>query len=322
MATSNITNTILDPSSDPVEGVKVVATLMPGPGFREDTLSEVARSVSTESDVNGAWTLALERNSNITPDGTYYAIDEFIPKAKGGPTRYIIQVGASNQTVSAAMVNPNPTLETATYLTQAAGDARYLQGSLSSDTPDAITADQAGAAGSSGNAARADHAHALTAATPVALGTSLSEGSSDNLARADHVHTPLARMGWHLRRAATQTLSAATETDISWDTEVQDTPGNFTAPGTTLTIPTGGDGLWLISVFGNVHAPSNGVFYLQLTAGGIAVRTDDSDDIEAGENLVLTMMLPLVATNTIVVDAFTTDSRNFTGRITAYRIGI
>src|SRR5882672_4296540 len=53
-----------------------------------------------------------------------------------------------------------------------------------------------------------------------------------------------ARSGWNVTRVATQSVAANTLTAISWDTEVQDTPNNFTAPSTTLTIPTGGDGLW------------------------------------------------------------------------------
>lgn len=100
VATSNVTHTILDSSMDPIEGVLVRAVLMPGPGFRNDDDSEIARTVETESDSNGDWTLALERQANIVPSGTYYVVDEFIPFAKGGPARYAISVPATNEDIT------------------------------------------------------------------------------------------------------------------------------------------------------------------------------------------------------------------------------
>lgn len=325
MATSNITNTILDPSGGAVAGVLVRATLMPGPGFREDTFSEVARSVETTSSALGAWTLPLERNTNISPENTYYIIDEFIPQGKGGPTRYIIQVGASNQPVMSALVNPNPTLDPTLYLTQAAGDVRYAAALAFGDIPDVMTPDQASAQGVSGNAARGDHVHGMPTDVPSVLAISPSEGVSTSFSRADHIHPLPSRLGWHLTRVATQSLTADTPTNISWDTEVQDIPGNFTphaTTGTTITIPTNGDGLWLISVYLEASAPCADRFELQITAGGFVIQVDDADDINAGPSLVLTYAVPLVATNTIVVNAEVGDTRTVTGRFTAYRIGI
>jgi hypothetical protein len=48
----------------------------------------------------------------------------------------------------------------------------------------------AASAGSSGNAARADHKHDIETDVPVAVGLTNQEGTSSKLARADHVHAP------------------------------------------------------------------------------------------------------------------------------------
>lgn len=161
MATSNITNTILDPSGTAVEGVLVVCRLMPTAGFREDTGAEVARVEQTVTDSNGAYTLTLERNANITPDNTWYQITELIPDSKGGKRVWNVSVGASNQTVLAALISPLPEASAGTFLTQAAADARYQAlGSLgSSVTTTDLDGSASGTAGVSTSAARSDHKH-------------------------------------------------------------------------------------------------------------------------------------------------------------------
>lgn len=62
---------------------------------------------------------------------------------------------------------------------------------LSSTAPDAITPDQSGAAGSSSDAARADHVHEINADAPAAnltASTTNAEGSATSFARSDHSH--------------------------------------------------------------------------------------------------------------------------------------
>ena len=62
---------------------------------------------------------------------------------------------------------------------------------LSNAAPDEITPDQTGAAGTSGDAARADHVHAINAAAPssnLTASTTNAEGSSTSFSRADHSH--------------------------------------------------------------------------------------------------------------------------------------
>ena len=162
MATSTISNTILDPSGTAVASVTVTARLKPQGGFREDTFTEVTRQESTTSDVNGAWSLTLEENDNITPTGTYWEITEDIPDSAGGPTTYAVSVGASDQTVYAALVSSLPNFSTGSYLTQASADARYQAlGSLGAATLPITTT---GVAGTASSAARSDHQHGFQAA--------------------------------------------------------------------------------------------------------------------------------------------------------------
>lgn len=145
---------------------------------------------------------------------------------------------------------------------------------------------------------------------------------------SDHnsAHAILNRNGWHLTRTANQSITQSTVTNISWDTEVEDTPANFTAPGTTLTIPAGLDGLWLITyqiVFG--AAVDYNIVTSTIVAGGITFQSTDSDDATfvLAPTLVLTAMVPLVATNTIIatIRHNAAAAQNVTGRILAYRIG-
>lgn len=166
MATSTITGTITDPSGVAVAGAAVSCTLMPAGGFRSADGSEVARTVNTTTNASGVYTLVLERNSGITPANTYYEINEQVPAAQGGVQVWRISVGASNQTVLAALVATPPAAAASAYLTQAAGDARYQAlGALSSNTPQ-IDSQTAGAAGVSTTGTRDDHQHQQAAATP------------------------------------------------------------------------------------------------------------------------------------------------------------
>lgn len=194
MATSNITNTIEDPSGNPVENVRVVARLMPCGAFRTADSVEVAREVETISDSNGDWSLALERNAGLTPSNTVYRITEHIPAASGGPQVWTIQVGDSNQTVLAALVDPPPAAQASSFLTQASADARYQALDSFSGTPSTIEPDDSADAGVSTSASRADHTHAIAAATPGTIqpDDSAAEGVATSFARSDHRHAIVA----------------------------------------------------------------------------------------------------------------------------------
>ena len=170
MATSNISNTILDLSGSAVSDVVVVARLKPGPGFRIYEGTEVASQVTTTSASNGAWSLTLEQNEpanpvdatklGISPSGSYYEIEEQIPDAKGGLKSWTVTVGTTSQTLYAALVTTLPADVGPTYLTQASGDARYSQlGNIGSTSTTAVAA--TASQGTASSAARSDHIHNL-----------------------------------------------------------------------------------------------------------------------------------------------------------------
>jgi hypothetical protein len=228
VTTSLITNTIIDPAGAFVASVVVTAKLMPSTGFRTDTFTEVARSVTATSNASGFWSLALERNSNISPSNTWYEITEAVPDANGGKRVWTIAVGASDQTVYASQVTPaeqSPTVVPAgtSYITQAAGDARYQAlGSLGSATPATEVPDGAGTAGVSASAQRADHIHPLptSAATPAALSLTNTgaAGATGAIARSQHVH-PYNPPSCGVTNSAVESINNATQTVITFNTE-------------------------------------------------------------------------------------------------------
>lgn len=59
---------------------------------------------------------------------------------------------------------------------------------LSDTVPNTIEPDDTAIAGTASAASRQDHEHAIAAAVPVAVGTTLAEGTGTSFARADHVH--------------------------------------------------------------------------------------------------------------------------------------
>ena len=105
--------------------------------------------------------------------------------------------------------------------------------SLSDATPDALTPDQAGAAGTSADASRADHAHQMTAGTAQTIGTSNAEGSGSTVARSDHRHQGVASIATsgtgltHSAATGTVTLTHTAHTQRALATatpeDVQDT---------------------------------------------------------------------------------------------------
>lgn len=109
---------------------RVTATLKPGVGFKISDSSELERVVETTANGSGAWSLALERQSNITPTGSFWLIEEHVDSDEGGHTLVPISVGASNATLLASMIDPVAATGLANYLTQDAADARYLAGGV------------------------------------------------------------------------------------------------------------------------------------------------------------------------------------------------
>ena len=78
-------------------------------------------------------------------------------------------------------------VDSAAIGTGAVGSTELASG-LWGATVDDIEPDQAGSAGVASSFSRSDHVHAVTAGTPVGIGTANAEGTSTSFARSDHVH--------------------------------------------------------------------------------------------------------------------------------------
>jgi hypothetical protein len=126
VATSVITGTITDGAGAAVSGVTVLCTLKPY-GYRITEATAISARQSTTSNASGVYTFTLEEQSNITPQGSYYEIEEQIPVASGGRRVWIITVGASDAAVAASLLANVPDQGAPDYLTQAQGDSRYAQ---------------------------------------------------------------------------------------------------------------------------------------------------------------------------------------------------
>ena len=288
MATSTISNTILDPLGVAVPSVRVVAKLMPTAGFREDTLTEVARICETTSDSNGAWSLALERNSNISPEDTYYEITEFIPVADGGTRKWFIQVGASDQTVYAALISPLPDVASANYITQDSGDARYQALGSYGGAPNTIEPDDAASAGVASSASRSDHEHGIVTAAPSDIGLTgtNSEGAATSFARSNHVHAynpPSCRV----HHNTTQSVNNNVNTVVAFNSERWDTSlmHDTAVNNTRITIPTGAGGLYLITAGISYPSGTDYIYaYVALRINGATFIADQFNYPEAGGN--------------------------------------
>jgi hypothetical protein len=114
--------------------------------------------------------------------------------------------------------------------------------------------------------------------------------------------TSAGRTGCTLRRAANQSAANATFTSVSWDTEVVDTDGFVAVPSTTVTIPSGLDGVYAITAYIDWQSLINGRQQVVITAGGVT-RSDDRQAASTGHDHLVSVVAPLAAGNTIIVNA-------------------
>lgn len=193
MATSIITGVVTDPAGTPLENIGVKCRLLPRPAYLTATGAELSLTVETTSDSNGQYQFTLTETADITPADSFYEITEYIPPRYGGAVKHIIQVGANAASVLASLVSSPPSPEQNVYLTQAAGDARYVLGPASFGGAGDVTTiepDDTADAGSVDAFSRIDHRHAIDADTPgdITIYDTAAEGTSTSFARADHQH--------------------------------------------------------------------------------------------------------------------------------------
>lgn len=302
---STISNTILDPNGNVVAGAPVTITLQPTAGFRVDDSTEVARVYSTVTNASGVWSALLERNSNITPANTTYEVVEQIPQANGGTRVWQIQVGASDQTVSAAQVSVPPAATQSAFLTQAAGDARYQAlGGLGSGSPTTSAVGDAAAAGVSASASRADHGHGREAfGTPVSTGTANAAGSAATVARSDHVHKGLVSADAWTAWTPTLTQSGAVTKTVNYAHFVQ--LGKLVIAQCDLTVTGTGTGA------------NNVIVGLPVTAVGAVQRTIGMGYVyDSSATLIYTATIEFSSTSTAAFRATSSTVNGFLGAST------
>lgn len=127
-----------------------------------------------------------------------------------------------------------------------------------------------------------------------------------------------ARHGGRWRRVANQSLTTATLTAISWDTEDADTDAFAAVSFSTLTIPTGLGGNYSITAalagLGGT-APT-----IRVVAGGFTF--DNPGSLFSGAASI-TVVVPVAAAATIVVSGYQNSggSLNVTGSLFVVRLG-
>jgi hypothetical protein len=151
--------------------------------------------------------------------------------------------------------------------------------------------------------------------------------SAGDLVRASDI---IVRKGVRLRRVANQSINSGSATPMSWDTEDED-EGGFWTSGTTVTIPTGLDGLYGIvaNVAGAFSEGGGARDFIDIVLTAAATGIPDNLRIAsegAAEDLMMVSAcpIPLEAGDSFVVNVFhqTGAGVNFTGWLSCYRIGL
>lgn len=138
-----------------------------------------------------------------------------------------------------------------------------------------------------------------------------------------------ARIGCRLRRVANQSISNITSTPISWDTEDQDTDGFITVTGTTITVPTGLDGIYAISCrVSGLFTNARNFVEVGVTTSITGVPADfrvpwnePSDENRLGAFI---SALPLAAGDSFVCNLFQSSggALNITAWMSCYRVSV
>lgn len=308
--TSTITNTTTDPSGTVVPNVPVSVSLVGQisaisppvlvAGFRNDDLSEVVQTANTTSNASGVWSLALERNTNITPANSYYMVVENYPPASGGPKFWLFTVGNVNQTLQAAITVPlPPALTPSSFLTQAQGDARYVQapGTFSGSVGTEV-ANGAGTAGAATTYSRGDHVHpAPTAAAALSRPTdTAAAGSSTSFAAADHRHSRETPQGNTV--ATAESTASAAYVDL-------------TTVGPAVTVTTGTSALVLVGCLGLTTNVGSATWMAIAVSGATTIAAVDNNAFAQTSS---TASAGVQATYCFVITGLNAGSNTFTAK--------
>jgi hypothetical protein len=157
----------------------------------------------------------------------------------------------------------------------------------------------------------------------------LMSGDASNASQRIAHYSSSGRTGVRLRRAANQSMTNATLTSVSWDTEDVDSDGFISVASTTITIPAGLGGLYNITFMPEfvVAATYTDLLAAMVTGGetyywpyaGIGLTP------AGGERLIYSLSsFPLAAADTVVFRLLQTSSasRNFLFALDMFRVAI
>lgn len=126
-----------------------------------------------------------------------------------------------------------------------------------------------------------------------------------------------------LTRIGAQLISDSTFEPITWTSEDVDQGGLYSGSGTDITIPTGGDGFYLVTASAQFAANATGAArYIQVQVGGAGVAAGSSSIIDASEvdHLSVSWMGALVATDVITIDVWQDSGGNL--NVSQCKVGV
>lgn len=130
-----------------------------------------------------------------------------------------------------------------------------------------------------------------------------------------------------LRRTTNLTVNNVSNTDITWDTEDEDTGGLITVSSATITIPTGQGGIWAFTLrWIYTTGPTGRQFITPYGTGSMpALNAIRFPAYSAGEDtFALSWVLPLADADTVKINIFNGTGSNLTlssAHLYMYRLG-
>lgn len=126
------------------------------------------------------------------------------------------------------------------------------------------------------------------------------------------------RRGVFMKRDSPQAIAAGALVNMVWPIEVADTDGFAAVGGTTITIPTGLDGIYAVTLLGIFDAGITSG-YIRITTTGVTAEAFNLS-VSSGVG-VGTIVVPFAAGNTIVANVYSSNALNLVrAQLHAYRV--
>ncbi len=130
---------------------------------------------------------------------------------------------------------------------------------------------------------------------------------------SDDLEDPKIFPGWLLEKSNSISLATATAEDVEWTTELRDTDAFIAVPATTVTIPVGLDGLYIVGATMGWSLNAAGRRDLVMRLNGVAVDIDRRDGISSVNMYIrVNRLISLVATDALKLEVIHTAGVNVT----------